>query len=152
MGIESKFKKVFLEIESLEKKINNGEYRSFFKSKKYNINSLMSNRNYQNIYNFTRTIGDNITSLCSSEDITKEEIKIYRRERNRLDAELHRIHLIMENDKRFWKNSREVFEEFQYKIMMNLPFELNQNIWKIVKRFFFRLFATKPIYLKLQRG
>jgi len=152
MIIENKFKKVFLEIESLEKKIKNQDYRSFFKSNKYNIESLISNINYKNIYNFTRVIGDNISTLSSKGQLSMEDEKSYRQERSRVDYELHRVHLLMEEDKRFWKNSSEIFDEFQEKIMNNLPFNPKYTIWKVIKRFFSKLFGKKPIYLKVKKG
>ena len=111
MIIETKFKKVFLEINSLEKKITKEEYKSFFKSNKYNIELLMSNMNYKNIYNFTRIIGDNVSNLSSKGQLSVDDEKTYRKERSRVDYELHRIHLLMEEDKRYWKNSSGIFEK-----------------------------------------
>jgi len=152
MGIETKFKKVFLEIDSLEKKINKDEYRSFFKSNKYNIEGLMSNINYKNIYNFTRVIGDNVAILSSKGHLSMEDEKAYQKERNRVDYELHRVHLLMEEDKRFWKNSSEIFDEFQDKIMNNLPFNPKRTKWTIIKRFISKLFSKRPSYLKVKKG
>ena len=151
MIMETKFKKVFLEIESLEKKIKNQDYRGFFKSNRYNIESLMSNINYKNIYNFTRVIGDNISTLSTQGNLTIEDEKAYRQERAKVDYELHRVHLIMEEDKRFWKNTSEVFDEFQDKIMNNLPFNIKHTKWLKFKRFLSRFFNKKPAYVKVKK-
>lgn len=149
MGIEAQFKKVFLEINNLEKKINNREWSVIFENKHHSFENLMKSSNYHNIYNFTRQIGDDIIERCSNGMISNDESKSYRKERHQVDYELHRIHLMIEElDRNFWKSSKNVLEEFQDKIMLNLPKNPKKTFWKTIKKISSRLMGKKPRYLK----
>jgi len=149
MGIETRFKKVFLEIENLEKKIQNREWTLLFEDKKYTFDNLMQSSNYQKIYNFTREVGDDISQLCTQGKMSDQDEKDYHRQRHHVDYELHRVHLLIEElDRLFWKSSKDIFEEFQDKIMLNLPKDPQKTFWKNLKKLFARLFGKKPKYLK----
>jgi uncharacterized protein YdcH (DUF465 family) len=149
VAIDTRFKKVFLEVDNLEKKIQNKEWSRVFPDKNYTFENLMKSQNYYNIYNFTRIIGDDLTLLCKQEKVSDDEVKLYQKQRYHLDNELHRLNLLIEEqDRIFWESTKEILEQFAHTIMLNLPQDLNSNIWAGIVRFFTRLKSKKPDYLK----
>jgi len=149
MGIETQFKKVFLEIENLDKKIEQKEWSLLFEERELSFDNLMKSPNYFKIYNFTREIGDDIINNCTQGKISDDESKIYQQQRYNIDYELHRMNLkIEELDRTFWKSIKPILEEFQNKIMLNLPKNPQKPRWKGVAKIFSRLLAKKPKYLK----
>jgi|GEM_PF-1116922 len=147
--IEIQFKKVFLEIEALERYIEQKDWAMLFENRDYDFEHLMRNAHYENIYNFTRKIGDDVTLQYSKFKISDDDEKSYQEQRHLVDSELHRIHLIIsQNDSIFWEGTKELFETFEKKIMLNIPADLKQGFWKKIKRFITHLKGKKPPYLK----
>jgi len=148
-SIDARFKKVFLEIETLERQIEQHDWGILFENRNYDFAHLMKNAHYENIYNFTRKIGDDVTKLYNKNKINEDEKKTYVTQRLLLDSELYRIHMsISEADPHFWEATREIFNIFEKKIMLNLPAEPKQNFWKKLKRIIARLKGKKPFYYK----
>ncbi|KIM06494.1 MAG: hypothetical protein KU28_08540 [Sulfurovum sp. PC08-66] len=52
----------------------------------------------------------------------------------------------------FWANAHEVLEEFQDKIMLNLPKDPKKTFWKKLKKFFTHFRHQKPQYLKSKKS
>ncbi len=153
METQTQFKKVFLELENLEKKIQNKEWSLIFENKQYTFENLMKSPNYNHIYNFTREIGDSVSERCTKGLMSQDESNFYQEQRLNVDYELHRMLLQVEElDRFFWINTHEVFEEFQDKIMLNLPKDPKKTFWKQLKKFFTHLKHQKPRYLRIKKS
>ena len=111
----------------------------------------MKSPNYYNIYNFTREIGDDIIGRYAKGMISADEDKAYQQQRHKIDYELHRVHLLIEElDRNFWIDTKDALEEFQNKIMCNLPKDPQKPFWKSFIKLFSRLWVKKPKYLKVK--
>ena len=133
--IESKFRKVYIELESLERKIYRKSGFLFFKSHVYTIEELLDSPHHHKIFSITEKIGDDMESWFNAGKLTSEEEEIYYFERDKIDDELHRINMIIEDrEPTWWEEVKGPFIEFGIMILNNLPEEFKRNMISSFKK------------------
>ena len=127
--IESKFRKVYIELESLEREIYRKSGFLFFKSHIHTIEELLDSPHHHKVFSITEKIGDDMKSWFNAGKLTTEEEEIYHFERDKTDDELHRINMnIKDREPTLWEEIKVPFVEFGTMILNNLPEEFKSNM------------------------
>ena len=127
--IESKFRKVYIELESLEREIYRKSGFLFFKSHIHTIEELLDSPHHHKVFSITEKIGDDMKSWFNAGKLTTEEEEIYHFERDKTDDELHRINMnIKDREPTLWEEIKVPFVEFGTMILNNLPEAFKSNM------------------------
>lgn len=130
-----KFKKVHDEIDYLEAKIHKKKGVLFFKSHVYSVEELLKSEHHAKIYSITGKIGDDVTNWYKAGNMSSEEVKAYRDERDDVDERLHEVNLEIQNrEPTWWEEIKEPFTEFYYVVMRNLPDLIPTLLGKLLDR------------------
>ncbi|RLA69661.1 MAG: hypothetical protein DRG30_09955 [Epsilonproteobacteria bacterium] len=133
--IESKFRKVHIELENLERKIYRKSGFLFFKSHIYTIEELMESPHHQKIFSITEKIGDDIENWFDAGKLTPKEESTYHTERDNIDEELHRIEMVIEDrEPTWWEEIKGPIIEFNKRVLDNLPEEFRRNLIPFFKK------------------
>ena len=151
--IESKFRKVYIEMESLERKIYRKDGFFIFKSHTFSIEELLDSPHHHKIFSITEKIGDDMENWFNAGKLTTEEEEIYYFERDKTDDELHRINMAIEDrEPTWWEEIKGPFGEFVIIILNNLPEEFKRHIISSLKKVllpFLKKIPELPVFKKV---
>jgi len=147
--IIKKFRKVHLEIESLDTKVHKKSGFLFFKSHVHTMKELLESPHHQKIFSITEKIGHDVESWYKAGRLSKSEEMTYYAERDSIDDELHRVNMSIEDrEPTWWEIVKAPFTEFVEIVLHNLPKEFQRSVLVNFKRAFIPFFDKMPKFLK----
>lgn len=126
--MSAKFRPVFREMKSLERKIYKKDGWIFVEHK-YTIEELLDSEHHHKIYSYTDKIGDDIQKWFDEGKLSDIEEESYYLKRSEVEDELENINAqIEEREPTWWEEVKNVMEEYIVVIMDNMPEELRRTL------------------------
>jgi len=142
--IKLKFRPVFREIQSLDRKI----YKKkgwIFRRHVHTVEELLNSEHHRKIDSYTNKIGDDIQHWFDAGKLSDVEYEIYLLKREEVEDELDHIHTkIEEREPTWWEEVKDVMQTFVIKVMYNMPEKFrrtllsyfNNKVNKLIKHIF----------------
>ena len=126
--IAAKFRPVFRELKSLERKIDKKD-GWFFIEHKYTIDELLESEHHQKINSYTDKIGDDIEKWFNQGRLNEIEEEMYYLKRSEVEDELEDINSrIEEREPTLWEEVKGTMKSYVVIIMDNMPDELKKAL------------------------
>jgi|APSaa5957512622_1039677.scaffolds.fasta_scaffold184732_1 hypothetical protein len=116
-----RFKRVFREIEFLERKINKKE-GWIFTNHLHSKEELLNSEHHKMIYSITEKIGDDAENWYGRGKLPESGKELYYEYREETDDKLHEVNLSIEDrEPTWWESAKGSLEEFVEWVMENMP-------------------------------
>lgn len=126
--MRAKFRPVFRELKSLERKIYKKEGLIFVEHK-YTIDELLDSEHHHRIYSYTDKIGDDIQNWFDEGKLGEVEEEHYYLKRAEVEDELEDINAqIEEREPTWWEDVKGTMRKFVVIVMDNMPEELKRTL------------------------
>lgn len=126
--MRAKFRPVFRELKSLERKIYKKEGLIFVEHK-YTIDELLDSEHHHRIYSYTDKIGDDIQNWFDEGKLGEVEEEHYYLKRAEVEDELEDINAqIEEREPTWWEDVKGTMRKFVVTVMDNMPEELKRTL------------------------
>lgn len=126
--MRAKFRPVFRELKSLERKIYKKEGLIFLEHK-YTIDELLDSEHHHRIYSYTDKIGDDIQNWFDEGKLGEAEEEHYYLKRAEVEDDLEDINAqIEEREPTWWEDVKGTMRKFVVIVMDNMPEELKRTL------------------------
>lgn len=124
----AKFRPVFRELKSIERKIYKKE-GWFFVEHVYTIEELLDSKHHHKINSYTEKIGDDIQIWFDEGKLGEVEEEYYYLKRNEVEDDLEDINAqIEERERTWWEEVKDVMRDYVRVIMDNMPDEFKRKL------------------------
>ena len=145
--MKTKFRPVFRELKSLERKIYKKE-GWFFVEHKHTIEELLDSEHHHKINSYTEKIGDDIQRWFDEGKLGEVEEEMYYLKRTEVEDDLEDINLqIEEREPTWWEEVKGTMREFVVMVMDNMPEELKRTLlsnFKGAMKMLGKVFSSQP--------
>ena len=150
--IVHKFKKVYSELATLERKIFQRSGFLIFKSHIYTIEELLNSPHHQKIFSITEKIGSDMHSWYAAGKLLDSEEKEYFSHRNSVDTQLQRLNMKIQTRKpTWWEKTKGPLMEFVGLVLENLPAQFTRKMIGKVNKILLPFFKKIPKLLQFKK-